>query len=155
MRIDSDEVKKNFILDVILKWIVDIIIVVVIAIFVVNYYGESVDVVGNSMNPVFKNEEKVLIDQLAYKINEPERFDIIAYKTKSGEISIKRIIGLPGETIQIVDNTIYIDGEAIEDKYYKGKFESGYIDEAMVIGEMSTLLWVITEMLLKTVDLSM
>ncbi len=135
MRIDSDEIKKNFILDVILKWIVDIVLVVVFSLLVVEYYGESVDVVGNSMNPIVEDNEKVLINKLEYEINEPERFDIVAYKTKSGGISVKRIIGLPGETVQIVDNVIYIDGEPIEDEYYKGKFESGYVDEALVIGD--------------------
>lgn len=135
MRVGSEDTIKNLILDDILKWIIDIILVVVIALFVVNYYGESVNVIGNSMNPIVENDEKVLIDELTYTLKEPERFDIIAYTTRSGDVSIKRIIGLPGETVQIVDNTIYIDGEAIKDVFFEGKFESGYIDEAMVIGD--------------------
>lgn len=135
MKIGSDDTIKYIILDDILKWIIDFVLVVVIALFVVNYYGESVDVIGNSMNPIVENDEKVLLDELVYTIKEPERFDIVAYRTRSGEISIKRIIGLPGETVQIVDNIIYIDGEAIEDSYFEGKFESGYVEDAMVIGE--------------------
>lgn len=135
MKIGQDDSIKNFIFDIVLKWIIDITIVVVLALFVTDYYCSSVDVVGNSMNPIVSNEEKVLIDKLSYEIKEPERFDIIAYKTRSGEISVKRIIGLPGETIQIVDNRIYIDGEKIEDTYFDGKFESGYINEALVIGD--------------------
>jgi len=135
MRINDEDSKKNLIFDVILKWVVDIILVVVFALFIINYYGESAVVSGNSMNPIVENEEMVLLDQLSYELKEPKRFDVIAYVSRSGDVSIKRIIGLPGETVQIIDNTIYIDGEEIEDKYFEGKFESGYVDEAIVIGD--------------------
>lgn len=135
MKIGSDDSIKYLIIDDILKWIIDIVLVVIIALFVINYYGESVDIIGNSMNPIVENDEKVLLDELSYELGQPERFDIVAYTTRSGEVSVKRIIGLPGETIQIVDNVIYIDGEVIKDNFYKGKFESGYVDEAIVIGD--------------------
>ena len=135
MRMEIEESKLNFIFEVILKWIIDILLVVVFAFMIIYYYGDSVDVIGNSMNPVMENNEKVLLDKMSYKLNEPERFDIIAYKTRTGETSVKRIIGLPGETIQIVDNVIYIDGEVVEDVYYEGKYESGYASEGIVMGE--------------------
>lgn len=135
MRIDTDETKIYFILDVIIKWIIDILLVVTFSLFIVHYYFDSVDVVGNSMNPVVENEEKVLINKLAYELKSPERFDVIAYKTRTGSVSIKRIIGLPGETIQIVDNVIYINGEAIKDDYFDGKYESGYLQDGIVIGD--------------------
>ena len=127
--------KKNLIFDVIIKWIVDIILVIVFALFIINYYGDCVLVVGNSMNPIIENDEKVLLDKLSYDVKEPKRFDIIAYTSRSNDVSVKRIIGLPGETVQIIDNTIYIDGEELEDVYYDGKFESGYVDEAIIVGD--------------------
>ncbi len=135
MKAGSEDSIKYLIIDEILKWIIDILLVIVIALFVVNYYGHSVDIVGNSMNPIVENDEKVLLDELSYELKTPQRFDVIAYKTRSGELSVKRIIGLPGETVQIIDNTIYIDGEVLQDKYYKGKFETGYVDEPIVIGD--------------------
>ncbi len=135
MRIDIEENKINFIFEVVLKWIIDILLVVVFSFFIINYYGYSVDVVGNSMNPIIENDEKVLVDKLSYELNEPKRFDVVVYKTRTGEVSIKRIIGLPGETIQIKDNVIYINGEVIEDKFYSGKYESGYTNEGIVIGD--------------------
>ncbi len=135
MRIDEEESKIYYILDIIIKWIIDMLLVIVFSLFVVQYYFDSVEVIGNSMNPVMANEEKVLINKLEYELNEPERFDIIAYRTRTGSVSVKRIIGLPGETVQIVDNVIYIDGEAIKDEYYKGKYESGYSQEGIVVGK--------------------
>ncbi len=135
MKIGQDDSVKNLILDDIIKWIIDLIIVVVISLFVIDYYCTSTLVVGNSMNPIVSNDEKVLIDCLSYEIKEPERFDVIAYETRSGEISVKRIIGLPGETIQIVNNEIYVDGVEIKDTFYDGKFESGYVNNAIVIGD--------------------
>lgn len=126
--------EKSTIIDEIIKWFVDIVLAVIIAIFVITYFCYDVDISGNSMNPILEDREKVLINELSYEIKAPERFDVVAYISRGNEISVKRIIGLPGETVQIVDNIIYIDGEPLKDTYYEGKFESGYVKEAVVIG---------------------
>lgn len=106
---------KNLIVDHIVKWIVDIVVVLVLALFVMHFFGTKVSVVGNSMSEELVNNDQVLINTLIYRLREPKRMDVIAFsKTDTNQNStsyIKRIIGLPGETIQIKEGYIYINGE--------------------------------------------
>ncbi len=124
---------KNLFVDTILKTIIDILVVVLLAIFVIYFYCDKATIVGNSMSKELSNGEVVLINKLSYRVGTPDRFDVIAYKNDSG-ISVKRIIGLPGEKIQIIDSKIYVDGEVIEDIFFEGTFESGYVNNEMEIG---------------------
>lgn len=109
---------KNVFVDRILKWIADLMVVLVAAIFFIAYFGQQTKVVGNSMNDVLLNGDKVMINSLAYRIGEPERYDVIVFHKaeKNGEQVeyIKRIIGLPGETVQIKDGKILINGEELK-----------------------------------------
>ena len=129
---------RNIIVDEILKWIIDIIAVGLITLFLIIYLCEGAGVTGNSMSPVISNGEQVLINKFSYVLGEPERFDVIIYRTEEGT-SVKRIIGLPGEEIRIEESKIYIrnnDGEQVlEDIYFEGKFEPGYVDEYVKIPE--------------------
>lgn len=132
--------EKNIVSDVIAKWITDIITIAALAFFLALYLGDRVSVIGNSMSPVVNSNQVVLVDKLTYTLREPERFDVIVYKDEeSGSIYLKRIIGMPGEWVQITDSTIYItkvDGEVIilDDKYCTvDKYESGQALEPVKI----------------------
>ena len=109
---------KNIFVDRILKWIVDVIVVIVLALFFMNYLGQQSKVIGNSMNDRLKNGDKVMINTLAYDMHSPERYDVIMFnkKEKNGDKVeyIKRIVGLPGETIQIKDGRIYINDKVLK-----------------------------------------
>ncbi|MBU2036455.1 signal peptidase I [Patescibacteria group bacterium] len=74
---------------------------------------------GASMDPNFKDAEYLLTDKVTYRFNEPKRGDVIVFKAPGleGEEFIKRIIGLPGETISVSQNTIYVNGEVLSEKY--------------------------------------
>ena len=128
---------KKFVLDDILKWIIDVIAVMALALFFVIYMCDTAKMIGNSMSPKLNNGESVLINKLAYAISEPERYDVIVFKDDEGKLTIKRIIGLPGEEIKIEDSKIFIknkDGETIlEEKYCKDKFEAGYVTDYVKI----------------------
>lgn len=77
------------------------------------------EVSGPSMNPSLADGENLIVDKLTYRFSDPKRFDIIVFKYlyKDNRYYIKRVIGLPGETVQIIDNVIYINGEALEENY--------------------------------------
>lgn len=109
---------KNIAIDKVFKWIVDIIVVAIFAVFIMNYVGLRTDVVGNSMAKELVNQDEVLIDTLIYRLKTPARYDVIAFTKKGtdGETMeyIKRIIGLPGETVEIKNGRIYIDNEPLD-----------------------------------------
>ena len=85
------------------------------------------------MNPVLSNGDVVLVNRIVYNATTPKRGDIIVFKPKGNENAhyyIKRIIGLPGETVEIMENHIYIDGEKLEEDY-----ETTDIDDVGIINE--------------------
>lgn len=110
--------KKYHIHEIILKWIVDITMVVCASFLVAAYLFGKTGVVGHSMEPTLENGDGVLIDRMSYRFHEPERYDVIVFVPNVANVSkyyVKRIIGLPGETVQIIDGIVYINGEPLED----------------------------------------
>lgn len=101
-------------LQTIVSWIVDIAAVIAFACFLVNAVGKRVEVNGSSMNPVLNSGDVVLVNRLSYDLGSPDRFDIAVFEKENSSLNIKRIIGLPGETVQIMENRIYIDGVPLE-----------------------------------------
>ena len=101
---------KEFIKDT-LKYVIFIIFVLVIAIYIVGLQ----QIVGDSMNPTLLNEEVVLIDKLSPDFLKLKRGDIISFYYGDSKYLIKRVIGLPGEYVEIKDNKIYINNEVIKD----------------------------------------
>ena len=97
----------------VISWIVDLIVVIALAIFMVYAFGEQVEVSGGSMSPVLSSGDVVLVNRLSYDLGSPQRFDIAVFSNGSS-YNIKRIIGLPGESVQIADNRIWIDGRPLE-----------------------------------------
>ena len=86
----------------IILWAVEILIVCMAAVFLVAAFGQRVSVAGDSMSPVLKNGNVVLINRVVYNFMEPSRGDIIAFSQGlDGRYSVKRIWGLPGEAVQI------------------------------------------------------
>ncbi|MBO7514452.1 MAG: signal peptidase I [Lachnospiraceae bacterium] len=81
--------------------------------FLGHIFGSRFSMVGSSMAPQIEDEEVVLINRAVYMIRDPERFDPILFETESGKRTIKRVIGLPGETVKIVDGVIYVDGSPL------------------------------------------
>lgn len=98
----------------IINWIVDVIVVIAIAWFTVDSFGTQVTVSGHSMMPVLESEDVVLLNRFAYDFVKPARFDVVAFQRGDSKINIKRVLGLPGETVQIKGGIIYIDEEPLE-----------------------------------------
>lgn len=99
--------------------ILSAILIIVAALFL-NYFMISVAVVdGDSMEPVLHDGERVWIDRLSYRFAEPERYDIVVfrYRYRDGRYYMKRIVGLPGETVQILGGSVYVDGKLLGEAY--------------------------------------
>lgn len=97
----------------VVNWIVDIVVVISLAWFVVYAFGAQVKIVGQSMTPALAGGDVVLVNRLAYDLGDPGRFDVVVFAREDRKTNVKRVIGLPGETVQITGGTIYIDGEPI------------------------------------------
>ena len=91
-------------------WVVDIIAAAVFALLLFIWFGTGVPVQGRSMEPTILTGEQVYLDRIAYRLVSPDRFDCVVF-LRGGEYSVRRIAGLPGETVQIADGILYIDGE--------------------------------------------
>jgi signal peptidase I len=108
---------KKIITEVII-WIIELAIVIGLAYFVVNFTIDRTTMLGVSMSPTLVDQDKIIINKFAYKFSKPERFDVIVFKQSGSEHSyynIKRIIGLPGETIYISDGNVYVNGDLLEE----------------------------------------
>ena len=101
------------------SWIFQIAVVLVLAAVASIFFCQSVVMQEGSMEPTIATGDKVLLNKLTYKTGEPKRGDIIAFKKDAKEHSsmhIKRVIALPGETIQIRDGVILIDEKEYKEK---------------------------------------
>ena len=117
----------------VIEWTFKIAVIGLLAFVSVWYFGQRVSTVGDSMKPVLENGDVVLVNRIVYNATTPKRGDIIVFKPKGNENAhyyIKRIIGLPGETVEILENSIYIDGEKLEEDY-----ETTDIDDVGIVSE--------------------
>lgn len=131
--------KKKINLKDTVSFIIYIAVVFVITYLVITYVGQRTEVIGTSMEYTLSDGDNLIVDKISYRFHDPERFDIIVfpYQYKEDTYYIKRIIGLPGETVQIDDNgTIYIDGEELKESYGREVIKNpGIAAEPIKLGE--------------------
>jgi len=111
--------RKKSLVRRIAEWVVEIGIVILLAYVVVFCFGQLRTNYGQSMETTLSDGDRVLINVLSYQLGSPDRGDIIAFKpngSANARTSIKRVIGLPGEKIQIVGGMVYIDDQVYLEK---------------------------------------
>lgn len=119
-----------------------LLIVLLATLFIVKFVVQRTVVDGESMEPTLYNQDNLLVDKLSYRFGDPKRFDIIVlrpYATEPQTYYIKRIIALPGETVQIdYDGNILINGEVLTEHYGKEVIDParrGRAEEEITLGE--------------------
>ncbi len=126
------------ILKEILSTSVYLLLVLLGAYLIVTFVGQRTQVSGSSMETTLSNEDQLIVDKISYRIKDPKRFDIIVFPFQydKEKYYIKRIIGMPGETVQIDDDgTIYIDGKPLEENYGREVIrDPGRASEAIKLG---------------------
>ena len=98
----------------IVKWVFEIIVTLVFAVLVAISAFQTVTLQESAMEPTYSVSEKFFVNRALYKISSPERGEVIVYKTSGSDdaaLHIGRVIGLPGETVQISNGAILINGE--------------------------------------------
>ena len=111
---------KKSVIKEILSTSVYLLCVLIVTYLIIHYVGQRTEVQGSSMEPTLQNADNLIVDKITYRLHKPQRFDIIVFPFQYEENTyyIKRIIGMPGETVRIDwDGNIYIDGEMLEEGY--------------------------------------
>jgi signal peptidase I len=140
---DEPEKKEINIVKDLINLCIYILVVIALCWVVLTYVGQRTEVSGDSMNNTLHSGDSLWIDKLSYHFKDPERFDIVVfppYEDEEDTYYIKRIIGLPGETIYIDEaGTIYINDEPLEgDVYGKEVIEEshrGVASEPVTLGD--------------------
>lgn len=99
----------------------------------ITFVVQRTEVDGSSMEATLSDGDNLLVDKITYRFKEPERFDIIVFpfQYKEDTYYIKRIIGMPGETVWIDESgKIYIDGEVLEESYGREVIRPEYVGRA-------------------------
>lgn len=109
-----------------LKDISKYIIIVIIILFMITFVFSITQVVGNSMDPTLKDGEILILNKFKYRFFDIKREDVISLKYADTKYLIKRVIGLPGDNVEIIDNTLYINGKEYEEPYLSE--DLNYID---------------------------
>ncbi|MFC1871455.1 signal peptidase I [Chloroflexota bacterium] len=82
---------------------------------------QSFVVIGSSMDPNLAEGERLIVNKVVYNLHSPERGDIVVFNPPNNQKAdyVKRIIGLPGETVEVRDSAVYIDGNQLDEPYIK------------------------------------
>lgn len=107
--------KKKAIYD----WIVAIVVAVVIVFIIQNFFFANYVVKGKSMMPTIHDGNRLIINKINYDFSTPDRFDMVVFHHTKEEDYIKRIIGLPGDTVHYKDDVLYVNGKARKEPYLK------------------------------------
>ena len=137
-REDIETEEKPNVMRELLGMLVYVGIVLAITFLIITFVWQRTHVSGESMENTLDDGDQLIVDKLTYRFHDPERFDIIVFpfRYKDNTYYIKRIIGLPGETVQIADGEIYINGEVLEESYGREVMQdAGLAAEPITLGD--------------------
>lgn len=135
---EETEEKKPGLLRELIGFVLYVAVVVGAIYLIITYVGQRTYVSGSSMENTLSNGDNLIVDKITYRFRDPKRFDIIVFPFRYEENTyyIKRIIALPGETVQVSDGKIYIDGEVLNESYGREVMQSaGLAEEPVTLGE--------------------
>lgn len=115
-----------------------ILIILLLTLIVKGIGFQKTIVSGESMYPALNDGDSLLVDKLSYRFSDPERYDIIVFPYSVNEkiFYVKRIIGLPGETVEIREGVILIDGHVLPYKYNRDQImDAGLANGGIALGE--------------------
>jgi signal peptidase I len=112
----------------------------VIALLINLFLAQSTYVYGHSMEPNLHTDQRLVVEKVSYKLHPPQRGDIVIIDIESSDIPlIKRVVGLPGETIAIHDNQVFINGQPLEERYLDDVVQRDYGPQQVPEGHIFVL----------------
>lgn len=123
----------------VMTWVLQIAGVILAAYLCVACFGTRTTVVGQAMSDTLENGDQVLLNKIVYKISNPKADDVIVFLPNGNEKShyyVRRVIGIPGDRVQIKDGAVYINGELYNEKIEVAAMEeTGIAGDEIVLGE--------------------
>lgn len=106
-------------------WTRDLLIAIGLALVIIVFLYQPVKVEGTSMAPLLSDQERIFINKFVYRFEPIQRGDVVVfwYPLDHTKSFIKRVIGLPGETVEIRQGTVYVDGQSIQEPYVPAQYE--------------------------------
>ncbi|SFR99274.1 signal peptidase I [Anaeromicropila populeti] len=114
---EKESLIKKIIRELII-WVVEIAVVILLAYCIIAFGVVKISVIGTAMSSTLEDGDKILVNKMAYRLKGPKRNDVVVFMQSGKEHSfyhVKRVIGLPGETVQIIDGKVYINGEVLDE----------------------------------------
>ena len=130
------KINTNIIYQVI-QWIFLVFIAVFMGVALIFAFGIRTSVVGESMQPSLNNGEEVLINKIAYQFSAPSRGDIIVFRPNGNEnahLSVKRVVATPGDTVQIVQGKVFINGAVYTEDRAEDTKDPGVAAQPVTLG---------------------
>lgn len=121
---DSDAKKQAARNRALVEWIAVIVGAIAVAFLVKTFLVQAFFIPSSSMEPTLQVNDRVLVNKLSYDFNDPGRGDLVVFEKPDNLVSetddlIKRIVGLPGETLELIDGRVYIDGRGLNEPYVR------------------------------------
>lgn len=116
------------------EWVKSFMVAIVLAFIVRTFFFSPIVVDGHSMDPTLQDKDRMVVT----KIGEPKRFDIVVFHAPDGRDYIKRVIGLPGDSIEYKNDVLYINGKAYNEPYLeknKKKLKDGTLTYSFILKE--------------------
>lgn len=115
----TERAKRSRVAGIVREFAETLLIALIIVFLTNTFLLQSTIVLGQSMDPTLLDHERILIDKLSYRIHPPQRGDVIVFNppNDSKVPYIKRVIGLPGEHVEIKNGSVYIDGKQLIESY--------------------------------------
>jgi signal peptidase I len=120
------------------EWTKALLIAVGLAALIRYFLFTPIVVDGLSMMPTLHNGDRMIVNKLSYTVGEPDRFDIVVFHAPEQKDYIKRVIGLPGDTVEYKGDVLYINGKSYEEPYleeYKEQVDEGLLTEDFTLEE--------------------
>lgn len=121
-----------------MRWVLLVFVAVIVGYAFVTFCFQTVTVVGPSMQPTLSDSQVVVVNKLCYRFSDIKRYDVVAFSkvNSDGYYDIKRVIGLPEETIRISNGDVYINGERLTDLPFESTIQiSGIAGEEIKLGD--------------------
>lgn len=106
-------------------WARDLLISVVASVLIITYFYQPVRVEGTSMLPNLEDQDRLFINKMAFRVGAIQRGDVVVFRYPRDETKsyIKRVIGLPGDSVRIDHGRVYVNGQVLKESYVPPRFE--------------------------------